>query len=305
MYLHSYGKIDKRHKKNKSKKSRGKTKGKTKTQPTAKKNARAIKKLFKMSDPKYNYRMFNNELVADSTNWDILQLSNLAPSVLPATDQRQFLYRESDSVQARIRNIRIRFSVHAVSGREGGKIQKCYVALVKTTNGIGSTTGIHMPDVSAVFDPNSIDVASGNQLAPWEGFRATQGTPATGPTMSGPAIDSTTILKSWSCYLEPAGGDCHYRWDSTNEPPAVGAVTETDSGPPVLGGSNLNYTSTRPSQRFFTYTHNALGAVIKFANASSPDAINVKYFLVALSGNAATSSGFRINATCKINFYDN
>ena len=273
-----------------------------KKKPTAKKNAKAISKLYKMSDPKFNYRMLNNHLVNSSTQFTQLELTNLAVSVPPATDPKQFLYRESDSVQARIRNIRIRFSVHAEAGREGGKIQKVWVALVKTTNGIGSTTGIHMPDVAAVFDPTSIDTAAGNLLAPWEGYQLTQGNPATGPAMSGPAFDSTTILKTWTCWLTPQGGDCNYNWETVTAAIPGPDITSSGAAP---AGSNINYTADRVSSRYFTYTHNALNAVVKFQSATSDHPINVGYYLVALAQNSTLATGYRINATCKINFYDN
>lgn len=159
--------------------------------PSVKKNARAIRQLYKMSDPKYNYFQLANVNVNSSTSWTELPLSGIRsnlppfdPAAPPGTTSPQYLVRELDSVQVRLKNIRIHFTLHANAGREGQKMQKYWVALMKTTNGIGSALGISQPLPGEVFDSSSITPPS--LLAPWEGFRVTQGP-------NGEVLKSTTI----------------------------------------------------------------------------------------------------------------
>lgn len=280
-------------------------KGRARRRPTAKKNARQIKKLFKMSDPKFNYRFINNALVADSNSWTSVELSDMAVWNPLTSVNEAFKYRESDSIQVRLRNIRIHFSVHCNPGPEGGKVQKCYVALVKTTNGAGSVTGIHLPEPASVWDITgfSTAVGAGNFLAPWEFYRLTQGTDGLTPAVN--ALETTKILKQWTCYISPQGGDCEVAGLTTNNSTVPSAEAGTYNSINAPAGQNINYTQVRPSQHYFSYTHKTLNALIKYDAANDNDANNVKYYLVALSMNADTHQGFRLNAACKINFYDN
>lgn len=257
---------------------------------TAKKNARSIRRLFKMSDPKYNYRFMNNVFVFDSTQFNGVELTDLAASVPIATDPNQYLYRESDSTQVRLRNIRLHFSVHC-NADDADRSQRVWCALVKTTNGIGSTAGISLPAVGAMWDEASTPGA--NLLAPWQGFRLTQGTESE-------CLNSTTILKTWNCYLAPQGSNEEREWTTTT----TGTGSTTSSIVPA-GQLNVNYTQDRKSQRYFTYTHRCLNAIVKYPDAADTDAINVKYFFVCLSQNPDIRNGYYVNLSAKVNFYDN
>lgn len=266
--------------------------------PTVKKNARAITQLFKMSDPKYNLRLIANQLIDNnpgnasapgSNTFAAICLNDIAAQgVLP-----EYMGREHDSVQVRLKNIRLHFYVHVSPGPEAGTSQRYYVALVKTTNGIGSGAGITMPLANSVFDGSS---TATTLLAPWEGYRITQGAGAD-------VLRSTTFLKVWTGILSPQGGDCaqNYQTMSATTPGDM----EPSSTSAVAPGLNINYTQDRPSQKWIHYTHRCLNALTRFERATSTEPTNVKYFLVALSDNPDAGVGFRLNASCKINFVDN
>lgn len=269
-----------------------------KPKPTVKKNAAAIRKLFKMSDPKFKYAHLDNVLVNDSTQFTQLELTDIPASVLPSVDPLQYKYREADSSQVRIRNIRIHFTVHATP-RDSGKSQKVWVALVKTSNLIGDTappaTGIELPPVGAIWDLSGDAAGPLNQLAPWELYRITQGP-------GSEALKSTKILKTWQAYIAPQGGDCAQNFDTVTAVPPGTDISSTGASPAL---TNVNYTQDRKSQHYFTYTHKCLNALVKYESATSTDATNVKYFLVALAEDSDPASGYRLNASCKINYYDN
>lgn len=168
---------------------------------TVKKNARQIKKLWKnANDGKYNLRTFDNQLVASNSAWTSILLNDIKP-YLPATPG--YKCREEDATQVRLRNIRIRFTVHAVPN-EANHLQKCYVALVKTFNAIGDAggviPGIQMPDPDLVFD--GLSIPAGNLLAPWEGFKLTQGS-------GSETLKTTTILKNGPAIFVLKAGSVH------------------------------------------------------------------------------------------------
>lgn len=273
-------------------------KARLKSRATATKNRKQITKLWKTFAPKFNYFTVNNALVSDystpATGYQSLCLNALDASVPIATDARQYLYREEDSVQSRLRNIRIHMTMHAVSGPEGGKLTKACVLLVRTTNNIGGVGGITMPALEEVFDPDSY----AGELAPFECFRTTQG-------VGSEVLQNTNILKKWVVWLEPQGGDCEVAGTTTNNAsnPAAEAGTYNSINSPA--GQNVNYTSTRPSSRSFTWTHKCNNAIVKFAGANSSNPINAKYFLVLIAGDSIGHGvGWRCNATIKTNFYD-
>jgi len=269
--------------------------------PTVRKNAYAIRQLYKMNDPKFQYAQLANVNVNSSLTWTELPLNAIqfnlpAPTVPPAPGQMvQWMCREKDSVQVRLKNIRIHFFLSASPGRSSGRNQRYYVALVKTTNGIGSLSGITMPTPAEVFDTASIDTTAGSLLAPWEGFRLTQGPDSE-------TLKSTTILKSWTGYLCPQGGDCQQNY-STVTAPVPG--TDQSSTNAVAAGLNVNYTQDRPSQIHVKYTHKCLNALTTFGASTDSEPLNVKYFLVALGMNSDLGQWYNINATCKINYIDN
>lgn len=275
-------------------KRRGKIK---KMRPTAKKNQRQIRKLWKTFAPKYNLKQIDNVLVSDysvpGTGYQAFTLNDLDAHVAPASDPNQYLYREADSTQARLRNIRIHFSMHASPGPEGGHLTKACVLLVKTTNNIGAVGGIQLPALDEIYDTNSF----AGELAPWECFRNTQG-------VGSEVLQNTTILKKWSVWLEPQGGDCEVAGLTTNNASVPAAEAGTYNSINTPAGQNVNYTSTRPSSRFFTYTHKCNNAMVKFASATSSNPINVKYVLVLIAGDTlGHGAGWRMNATIKTNFY--
>lgn len=263
--------------------------------PTVKKNARQIKKLWKnANDGKYVLRTLDNTLVASSLGWTSILLNDINHYQVATPGYK---CREEDATQVRLRNIRIRFTVHAVPN-EAKHLQKCYVALVKTINsigdaGVGPPPGIKMPDPDLMFD--GLSTPAGNLLAPWEGFALTQGA-------GSETLKTTTILKRWTCYICPQGGLVSFKANTTGNDAAAGTI---DTSAVVLPDDNTNYTQGRPSSRYFTYTHNCLQAKVKFENKTSDEPINVKYFLVALAMDSDLHHGFRLNASCKINFYDN
>lgn len=273
---------------------RRKRRYKTHRRPTVKRNARAITQLFSQSDPKYNLRIVANQLIdnnpgnATRPTFAAILLNDLAASGgLP-----EYTCRAHNDVQAHLKNIRLHFTVNVRQGVESDTSQRYYVALVKTTNAIGSAGGITMPLASDVFDATS---TVGTLLAPWEGYRITQGA-------GSDILRSTTFLKVWTGYLSPQGGDCMQNYQTVT---AVPPSTEPSSTSAVAAGLNVNYTQDRPSQKWFTYTHKCLNALVKFERSTSIDPMNVKYFLVALSDNPNLGVGFRLNASCKINFIDN
>lgn len=292
---HAAGVIGRAWRKRKARRSR--------FRPTARKNYRGLRNLYKIvSDPKYNYKQLANVNVNSNTAWTSLNLSNMNqnlppydPTAPPGTTSPQYIVRELDSVQVRLKNIRIHMMLHVTPGQEAQRNQRYYVALLKTTNGIGSTLGISVPPPAAVFDSASVDTAAGSLLAPWEGFRVTQGP-------DGETLKSTTILKSWSGYLSPQGGDC---MQNTQTVTATVPGTDITSTAGAGAGLNLNYTQDRPSQIFIKYTHKCMNALVKYESATSNKETNVKYALVALSMNSDTHQAYRINATCKVNFIDN
>lgn len=281
-------------------KSKGYAKGfgkniKMSIKPTVKKNARQITKLWKnANDGKYVLRTIDNSFIATNAGWTSILLNDIA-HYDPATPG--YRCREEDATQVRLRNIRIRFTVHC-NADTGARLQKVYVALMKTYNAIGDSgttptpPGIQMPDPDLMFDP--VSIGAGSLLAPWEGFALTQG--AGSETMK-----TTTILKRWTCYIEPQGGYVSQNLTTANIGAGTGSIVDT----PGSNTLNLNYTSTRPSARYFTHTHPCLQAKVKFENKTSDEPINIKYYLVALAANGNTHEGYFLNASCKINFYDN
>lgn len=268
---------------------------KMKKRATAKKNARAIKRIFKTFAPKFNYNQVSNVLVSDYSSpsgYQAIALNSLNAWVSQATDPDQYKYREEDSMNARLRTIRIHMTMHANPGPEGGRLTKACALLIKTTNGIGSLGGITCPALEDLYDPDSYT----GELSPFECFRTTQGVGAE-------VLQNTTILKKWVVWLEPQGGDCEAAGTTTNVqtlPTEAGTYNSINTP----AGQNVNYTSTRASSRSFTYTHKCNNALVKFAGANSSNPINVKYFLVLIAGDTIGHGvGWRCNAVCKTNFY--
>lgn len=265
-----------------------------KVKATAKKNAKAISRIIKTFAPKFQLNTFNDVLVTDysvpGTGYQAFTLNNLNAHVTPAADPDQYKYREADSMNARLRNIRLHFTMHANPGPEGGKLTKACVLLVKTTNNIGGVGGIQMPTLEEIWDVDSF----AGLLAPWECFRNTQGVGAE-------VLQNTTILKKWSVWLEPQGGDCAMNFQ-TVIPALPGTAPSSTSA--VAPGNNVNYTATRHAAHSFTHTQKTNNALCKFSSALSSNCTNVKYVLVLVAGDTiGHGAGWRFNGSIKINYY--
>ena len=269
-----------------------KTKKRT-NQSMIRKNSRAIKKLFKLQDPKYMLTMNNNVLVSTNLTWSGVQELTIIPSMAfqVPTPNNCYNYREEDSTKVSLRNIRIHFTVH-VSPNEGGTIQPYYVALIKTTNGAGGPNGITLPRPNEIFDPLTNQYTTG-LLAPWYGFRITQGP-------NSETLNNTKIIKQWYGHLSPNKGFSPCELNDTNNAPGTQNVIDNSGGGPLM---NQTYTHDMfPSVRVVKYTHNCLNAKIEYPSNGATDAQNVKYFLVALAEGTDPTTGFRLNSCCKVNF---
>lgn len=274
------------------------------------KNARQIRKLLANQDPKYVIRNVGNQLIFTNANWNtILELTDIPSETtppIPATIDNAYNYREADATQIHLKNIRIHFTVHA-SPIEGVDVQPFYVALIKTTNGAGSGTGIQCPRPQEIFDPLTCQYNPDPQLQnfilpPWHGFRLTQGS-------NSETLENTVILKSWSGYLTPTSGHCAQHLAvslNTSLPtppgnaPTVGDL-DTLNYPNLSENTNYSGSSFKPV-RVYKHTHQCLNAKIKYETAQSTDAQNVKYFLVSLATGTDPTTGYRLNASVKVNF---
>lgn len=269
---------------------------KRRVKPSLRALARSVRQLYRRDEHKYFYTKADNSLIWDSNNWTILGPLNNCPAE-DASTSTPWKNREKDSVECNLRNIRIHFSVHA-SVSEGGRAKKYFVALVKTTNGIG--TGITMPPVDDIYDPDALNTGPGaqNLLSRWETFRTTMSAGAE-------ALDSTKFLKVWTGILSPQGGELDLDLNTSNTsadvPPTEGSVVTEPAS------ESTNYTQTRRSQRIVKYSHKCLNAKCRFnaaAGAAGNECSNVHYYLVALGTTDDAHYGYRLNACIKTNFVD-
>ncbi len=281
-----------------------------KIRPSVKSLARSVRKLYQRDDKKFYYTHINNLLVTGGPALGqqfqgIFDLTAIpyAGSTDPNTGQPYPGYqaREPDSAQCNLRNIRIHMTLHA-SYPTAYRNQKVFVALVKSRVGVGSAAGITCPLMTDVWDYTG--AGAGNLLALWELFRNTQ---AEGAEL----LDNDTfkILKQWTMYLQPQQGDMQQSLRTTTN---TAAPPGTDTGtiislapavPPALP-ANYNYAKTRPSEVLIKYTHKCLNAKLQFANTTTNQTSNVKYFLVMCGNGVDVARGFNINASIKTNFID-
>lgn len=271
--------------------------------PTVKSLARSVKNLYKRQDKKYFYLLDNNVAIFQRSAWHVLGNGtplNACPAV-GTPGLQPYNAREQDSTTAHLRNIRIHLDVHAgVNGRNtASREQKVFIALVKTSYGLGSAGGITLPPVDEVFDPASIPPVP-TQLAPWECFR----------TKSGPSSSIFSVfsmLKVWTFTLQPDGFLCSTMQNtsgtSTDAPPAFGEIESTVVGATVVN-PNINYAKTHPSTRTIKYTHNCMNAKVEFADIGSATPINNQYYLVALGTSNAPINNYRVSASICTNFVD-
>jgi len=293
--------------------------------PTTKNLQRQVSRLYKRDDRKHFYVKVNNALISgqpvgamgfyafDLTTCPYNNQTDVAGTGPQADPNIGGLYspamcREPDSLSCNIKNIRIHATMH-VSAPEAGRTHKCLIMLVKTRNGVGSPGGISMPTVNQIYDGYAGfgGVANATSLlAPWECFRNT------GPGGYGARFLDPNVFKIlWKkeIWLSPQEGELgqNQRTTFTNPaPPAAETGTVASSASPVPPAPLLNFTTNqvRHSSVRLTHSHNCLGAKIEYTSNASSDAVNVKYFLVALDGGYATNMGWRLNAVCKINFVD-
>lgn len=301
------GKTNRRYRRKKrvvyKKKNRGRPTIRGKTLPA--KNARAIRKLLHNQDPKYVLRSIYNRLTFTNADWNTkLELTDIPSVGGIVTPPNAFNYREDDATQIHLKNIRVTFTIHA-SAVEGLDIQKYYVALVRTTNGVGSAGGIQLPTPQEVFDPSSCEYdnqpGQTSLLAPWQGFRLTQGE-------NSEIFNTFKILKSWSGYVSPT---------MVHRPQHLQIDERQLGGPlptPVTCTGDLDTTAYPPEENLTSqgsrfpnvvtrrYTHKCMNALIKYKDNTSTDAINAKYFLVTLASGTAPTTGYRMNACVKVNF---
>ena len=213
--------------------------------------------------------------------------------------------REQDSAMCNLRNIRVHMTIHA-SHPEAYTNQKCYIALVKSRVGVGSSTGIVCPKMTDIWDYTA--AGAGNLLAPWELYRNSQGQGAE-------LLDESTfkILKEWVVYLQPQRGSTSQSLRSqvnTAVPPGQDngtLISVSDTNPPAPApptSVNWTYAKTRPSELLIKYTHKCMNAKLKFPNTTSEMPNNVRYFLVMVGQGSSTTKGFRVNASVKTNFID-
>lgn len=267
---------------------------------------KSVKNLYKRDDKKFTYTAVNNLLVAGGPAlgqafqgiFDLTQIP-FSGQTDPTTGQPYLGYqaREPDSVKCNLRNIRIHMTIHA-SHPEAYSTQKCYIALVKTRNGVGSGLGIQCPLMTNIWDYSSL-LGGGNLLAPWELYRNTQGP---GSELLNP--ETFKILKQWSIYLQPQHGLTGVSERTTGNDSATGTIVSAPEPAIPNPPANFTYTKSRPSEVLIKYTHKCLGAKLTFNNTTSSSSTNVKYFLVMCGNGSATNRGFRCNAICKVNFID-
>lgn len=295
------------------------------TRPTTKSLQKQVTRLYKRDDRKHFYVKINNALISggpppgpaffayDLTTCPYNNQTDAAGTGPQADPNIGGQYspaqcREPDSLKCNIKNIRIHATLH-VSAPEAGRTEKCLLMLVKTRNGVGSVGGITMPIVQQIYDGYAGfgGVANATSLlAPWECFRNT------GPGGYGARFlneDVFKILWKKEVWLSPQQGEQAQNLRTTGTNPAAGTPetgTIVSSASPVPPAPLQNYTTNqvRHSNIRLNHTHNCMGANIEYTSNGSSDAVNVKYFLVALSGSYQTNMGFRLNAVCKINFVD-
>ena len=272
------------------------------------KNARLIRKLLSEKQPKYVLRSLYNQLIFTNADWNSKLCLTDIPSLAGIPDPlNTYNYREDDDTHVNLKTIRVSFTIHA-SPIEGVDIQKYYVALIKTTNNQGGPDGIELPTPQKIFDPSSCEydnqVGQTSLLAPWEGFRRTHW-----DDDKTDYLKNTTILKSWEGFVSPT---------QIHRPQRLQIDERQSGGPfptaPVLCTGDLDTTaydreenmtalgSSFPNVVKVRYTHKCLGAKLKFENSASSNAVNVKYYLVTLASGTVATTGYRINACCKVNF---
>lgn len=272
--------------------------------------ARSVRKLYQRDDKKHVYTKINNLFVTGNVAVNqpfqgIFELSQIPyhGETDPSTGVAYpgYMTREEDSAMCNLRNIRIHMTLHA-SHPEAYRNQKVYVALVKSRVGLGSAPGIVCPLMTDLWDYTGAD--AGNLLAPWELFRNTQG-----PGAELLNDHNFKFLKTWTMYLQPQQGETAQSLRSTvstNTPPGTDTGTLVTVPQPILPNPSVNYTyaKTRPSEVLIKYSHKCLNAKLVFANTTSNQATNVRYYLVMVGNGTSTLRGFRINASIKTNFID-
>lgn len=286
------------------KKNHGRPTIRGKTLPA--KNARAIRKLLANQDPKFVLRSIYNKLIFTNLDWNTkLELTDIPSVAGIATPPNAYNYREDDAVEVHLKTIRVSFTVHA-SAVEGTDIQKYYVALVKTTNKTGATNGIELPTPQEVFDPSSCEYdnqpGQTSLLAPWQGFRKTQG------DFTASTLENFTILKEWYGYVSPTmvHRPQHLQIDERQTggplPTAVSCVGDLDTTAYQPEENLTALGSKMPNVITRRYTHKCMNAKLSYPNNTSTDCTNVKYFLVSLASGTEATTGYRLNACCKVNF---
>lgn len=264
--------------------------------PTVKSLNKAVSKLFARIDKKFMFTKVDNVLVAGAPalnqEFNAYLLNQIPSSTNPAAGLLPWNRREDDSAECNLRNIRIHMTAHVSPSdiNVAPRTKKVYIALIKTTNGVGSTAGITPPKVGDIFDPASYP-GPGGLLAQWECYRLANG-------LGSSNLDTTTILKYWSFYLAPQGGPTKINERTTGGPLPTATITGSSAN------GNMNYTQDRKSNKTIMYTHNCMNAKLQFADATTVTPLNVKYYLIALAQGTDVTVGWYLNAVIKTNFVD-
>lgn len=272
--------------------------------PTVKSLQKQVTNLYKRDEKKYYYTRINNLLVSGGPSAAQAFTGIYHVSAIPnfgSTDAGTgaafpaWMTRENDSAQCNLRNIRIHMTLHA-SHPEAYSTQKCYVALVKSRVGVGSASGIGVPNMTEIWDYDGAAGPGGNLLAPWELFRKTMGE---GSELYG---DTFKILKEWKIYLQPQQGVTAVNERTTGNDSATGTIISSPEPAPPAAPLNYTYTKTRHSEVLIKHTHSCMNANLDFQDVGTSSPLNVKYFLVCVGNGTATNRGFRLNAVIKTNF---
>lgn len=281
-YRHAAKRIQRAYRRYKTKR-RPRKKGSTLSN---KKLTKAVRNLQKESEIRRYYSHLDNVRVSNGNglvqngSFIVLNLCRIPPMTPEGITPVVALGRSQNAIKLNVKNLHIRFSMHASEGEALDDTNKYAVYLIRSTLTDGATDSEVRPPTLAEFFDNEADFTStGNLLQPEiDGFR----------NSIDDAIKSIKVLKKWTGTLTPAD----YQVSDAN--PAAGTA--------------YNYlvpTINYKPQHTIHYSTRQLNAEITFQNSLSSTPNIQAYYLIAVTNTSETRAEYlRWNVVVATTFKD-